>query len=212
MDLMPAAGKGSREDRCRQEVASSASEAEQETHPGCRSILCSGPAMVPGIKGNGTDRTTEFRTRPATPGDVAFLADVVIEAARAQGRVPQDFGEAEFRRRYEAWSEEQLTGGIHASTTSVIELGGEGVGRLRVTRDDKGMELSGIQLRPHVQGRGIGTRIIEELQSEAAGTGLPLDLSVEHDNSRARMLYERLGFVEISRDAAEARLRWQPPG
>lgn len=141
---------------------------------------------------------------------MGFLADVVIEATKAEGRLPAGFDEAEWRRRYMPWTEEQVFGDAPDSTISVIEVGGEAVGRLRVVRDGQHVELAGIQLRPNVQGRGIGTSIIEQLQSEAARARLPLELSVEHDNPRARTLYERLGFVEISRDADEARLRWCP--
>jgi GNAT superfamily N-acetyltransferase len=45
-----------------------------------------------------------------------------------------------------------------------IESGGGRVGRLRITRSPDRIELSGIQLLPHVQGRGIGTAIIKDLK------------------------------------------------
>jgi len=95
-----------------------------------------------------------------------------VRATRAQGRWPADFDEAEFRRHYVSWTETHVRGGDPDSTTSVIELAGEAVGRLRI--------------------------------------GLPLELSVEHDNPRARTLYEHLSFLKIGEDANEARFRWQP--
>lgn len=154
----------------------------------------------------------EWRILPATPSDVGFLTSVVIEATTAQGRLPEGFEEAEWRERYVAWTRAQVGGGVHESTTSVIELGDEAVGRLRVVRRLQHIELSGIQLRPSAQCHGIGTGVIEQLKSEAAATGLPLELSVERDNPRARMLYERLGFVKIAESADEERFRWQPSG
>ena len=93
----------------------------------------------------------------------------------------------------------------------VIELDGEPVRRLRIIRDGQRVELAGIQLHADVQGQGIGSAIIETLKSDAANAGLPFELSVEHDNPRARALYERLGLVEISHDNKEARLRWRAP-
>ncbi|HUB70757.1 MAG TPA: GNAT family N-acetyltransferase [Acidimicrobiales bacterium] len=155
-----------------------------------------------------------YRVRAAGPGDVAFLADVVIEATRAQGRWPKDFDEAEWRARFLTWTEGQVGGELPDSTTSVIELGGEPVGRLRVVRDGQRIELSGIQLLPRVQGRGIGTRVIEELEAEAVKSGLPLELAVERDNPRARMLYERLGFVKVAESEGEGEemFRWQQAG
>jgi ribosomal protein S18 acetylase RimI-like enzyme len=166
---------------------------------------------VPLVAGTDADHTREYQIRPAALSDVGFLADVVVEATRAQGRWPADFDEVAFRRHYTSWTETQVRGEDAHSTTSVIELAGEAVGRLRIVRDGHRVELAGLQLRPVVQGRGIGTAIIEDLKSEAASAGVPLELSVEHDNPRARVLYERLGFVKIGEDAKEARLRWQPP-
>jgi ribosomal protein S18 acetylase RimI-like enzyme len=152
----------------------------------------------------------DHRIRQAEPDDAGFLTDVVVVATRAQGRWPADVDEATFRRDYEAGTRSQLLDGPPASTISVIELGGVPVGRLRVVRDAQCIELAGIQLHPSVQGRGIGTAIIEDLAAEAVEAGADLVLSVEHDNPRARALYERLGFVYVGEDTKEARLRWQP--
>jgi ribosomal protein S18 acetylase RimI-like enzyme len=104
-----------------------------------------------------------------------------------------------------------VQGADRSSLTSVIESGGEPIGRLRVERDANRIELNGIQLRPTVQGRGIGTAINAELQREAANANVPLFLNVDHNNPRARALYERLGFVYVGEDGKEARLRWGPP-
>ena len=146
--------------------------------------------------------TPAWRWRPATADDVAFLADVSIEATRAQGLLPDGFDEDAWREGFEAWTHDQVRGAVEHSTTYVVEVGGERVGRLRVVRPPDGLELAGLQLRPAFQCRGIGTAIIERLTEEAAGR--PFRLSVERTNVRARALYERLGFVEVGGDDAEA--------
>ena len=151
-----------------------------------------------------------YRIRPATLKDVGFLADVVVEATRAQGRLSDAFDETTWRRNFTAWTQKQILGDVPESMTSVIEFGGERVGRLRVTRSRDGIELSGIQLLPKVQGRGIGTAIIEDLKAEAEATGICLDIGVEKDNPRARRLYERLGCVQVAEDEQEHKLRWCP--
>ena len=97
------------------------------------------------------------------------------------------------------------------STTSVIESGDGPAGRLRIARGRDRIELCGIQLLPDVQGSGIGTAIIEDLKAEAQAAGIPLDISVEKDNPRARRLYERLGCVQVAEDEQEYKLRWCPP-
>lgn len=152
-----------------------------------------------------------YQLRPATDEDVGFLADVVFEATQAQGRLPDDFDERQWRGRFGDWTREQLRGEVRNTTTSVIEVDDERAGRLRVTQADDHIELSGIQLVPRVQRRGIGTAIIEELKAQAATAGVPLELGVEKDNPDARKLYERLGFVQIGETEAEFRLRWIPP-
>jgi ribosomal protein S18 acetylase RimI-like enzyme len=152
-----------------------------------------------------------YRIRPATADDVEFLADVVFDATRAQGRLPRDFDERQWRERFCAWTMEQVRGEIPGSATSVVEVDDERAGRLRIARDAGCIELCGIQLLPRIQRRGVGTAIIEDLKAQAAAAGTPLDLEVEKDNPDARKLYERLGFIQIGETEQESRLRWNPP-
>jgi ribosomal protein S18 acetylase RimI-like enzyme len=148
--------------------------------------------------------------RPAAADDAGFLADVVIEATRAQGLLPDGFDERRWRERFSAWTLEQVRGQVPGSTTSVIETGSVRAGRLRVTRTADHIELSGLQLLPRVQRQGIGTAIIEDLKAQAARAGVPLDLDVEKGNRDARKLYERLGFTQIGETERESHLRWDP--
>ena len=141
-----------------------------------------------------------YRIRPATAEDVGFLADVSL--ATAQGRLPADFDEVEWRAGFCDWTIETL------AMTSVIELYDEPIGRLRIRRTPESIELCGIQLLPELQNRGIGTAVIRGLQAEAATTGVPLDLGVEKDNPNARRLYDRLGFAKIGESDTEDKLRW----
>jgi GNAT superfamily N-acetyltransferase len=149
-----------------------------------------------------------YRIRPATGEDVGFLADVVIAATRAQGRLADDFDEPQWRTAFCKWTLEHIRREGADSTTSVIEVDNERAGRLRTTRAADYIELSGIQLLPDVQRRGIGTAIIEDLKAQAAGAGVPLELAVEKDNPDARKLYERLGFLQVAETDDEFRLRW----
>lgn len=136
-----------------------------------------------------------YRLRVATAADIEFLTDVVIEATRDQGRFPPDFEEAGYRAGFSEWTTGQMADAGGASTTYVIEVDGRRAGRLRVVRTPDRIELAGIQLLPGEQSRGTGTRIIRDLLGEASGAGLPMTLSVEKDNPRARALYLRLGFA-----------------
>ena len=155
--------------------------------------------------------------RPATEHDVTFLTDVVIVATRAQGRLPADFDEPAFREGFAEWTREQVRGDAGSdaggnSETSVIEIDGERAGRLRVVRAPDHVELAGIQLLPAHQGHGIGTHLVEQIVTDARKAGLPVRLSVEKDNPRARVLYERLGFVEVGDSEGETQLEWVSRG
>lgn len=148
--------------------------------------------------------------RPATLDDVAFLADVVITATRAQGRFGDDVDEAAYRAGYEDWTRETVRGHIPDCTLSVIEQDGQPIGRLRVLRTETSITLAGIQLLPAYQNQGIGTLLVMQLQREADQQNIPLRIVVEKDNPNAQRLYERLGCRVIGEDAQEYHLEYRP--
>jgi len=152
-----------------------------------------------------------YRLRVATVADVGFLADVVVEATRDQGRVPPDFDETEFRTGFADRTAKQMADPDGASTTYVIEVDGRQAGRLRVVRSQAEIELAGIQLLPGQQSRGIGTQIITDLLSEASNAGSTVTLSVEKDNPRAHTLYRRLGFAVAGETEKEFLMRGPAP-
>jgi GrpB-like predicted nucleotidyltransferase (UPF0157 family)/ribosomal protein S18 acetylase RimI-like enzyme len=156
------------------------------------------------------DPAASYGVRLATLDDAVFLSDVALGAYLELHDPPQDFDADEWRAGYVEWTEEHVRGEVPFSTTSVVLLRGERVGRLRVMRDGQRVELAGIQLLPHAQGRGIGTDVINRLKAEARASAVPLELNVERDNRRARALYDRLGFVKVGEDGEEDRLRWVP--
>jgi GNAT superfamily N-acetyltransferase len=101
----------------------------------------------------------------------------------------------------------------------IVELGGQAIGRLIVDRSGDEVLLMDIALLPQYRGAGIGTRLIQRLQAEAAGAeaagaetagaGKPVRLHVESFN-RALRLYERLGFVRIGDNGIYVHMEWHP--
>lgn len=79
-----------------------------------------------------------------------------------------------------------------------------------MVRTEDELELAGIQLLPSEQSAGIGSRIIADLFAEATAAGKPMTLSVEKDNERARLLYERLGFTATGQTDEEFVMRRVP--
>ena len=152
-------------------------------------------------------RGVDVTIRPATEADVELLTDVVIEATLHQGRLPDDFDEGEFRAGFGEWTAEQVRGELSGSTTAVVQVDGEDVGRLRVVRRPGLLEIAGLQLLPECQGRGIGAAVVETVVAEARAAGVPVELGVEKDNPRARAFWERCGFSYVGEDETEHRLR-----
>ena len=128
--------------------------------------------------------------RPATADDEPFARDCHHRAYRDV--VTRQFG---------PWDEAVQDGFFaakwNAGRTCVIEVGGEPCGLLDITDFDDELFVGEITVLPERQGRGIGTAVITDL----AARGKPMRLQVLHENHRARALYERLGFVEVDRNA-----------
>jgi ribosomal protein S18 acetylase RimI-like enzyme len=81
------------------------------------------------------------------------------------------------------------------TTIGIICWQGTDVGWLEVDRGSDNFLLTGIYILPEYQSRGVGSAVIRQIIREAKETQLPLRLEVLKVNPRARVLYEKLGFV-----------------
>lgn len=90
----------------------------------------------------------------------------------------------------------------HFDCAEVLIRNGEPVGLLKVRRSPAVWEIVQIQLGSRVRGRGIGTRLLEELLAQASAARVDVRLSVLKANP-ARNLYERLGFEVTGEDDHE---------
>ncbi|MER6910714.1 GNAT family N-acetyltransferase [Streptomyces sp. NPDC000594] len=65
------------------------------------------------------------------------------------------------------------------------------------------VELISVWVDPAARGRGVGDRLIQEIETWAAGRGAPLlKLSVRHGNDTALALYTRHGFRDTGEPGA----------
>jgi ribosomal protein S18 acetylase RimI-like enzyme len=76
----------------------------------------------------------------------------------------------------------------------------------QVVRRDGQLFLGSIEVTPSYQGRGIGTAILTRLLADAASAGLTAALTVMKVNTRARQLYERLGFAVAGETATHLQM------
>ena len=80
----------------------------------------------------------------------------------------------------------------------IVELDHEPIGCLWVHSFPDALELERLQLLPEVQGRGIGTHLVERLIATASAAGKSVRLQVFR-TSPAQRLYARLGFEVLDR-------------
>ncbi|MGY6410552.1 MAG: ribosomal protein S18-alanine N-acetyltransferase [Alkalilacustris sp.] len=95
------------------------------------------------------------------------------------------------------WSATEFAGLLAAPDTLLADAP-DGFGLTRVTLDEA--ELLTLAVAPAARGQGLGTRLLAELMARAAARGAAaMLLEVAADNTAARVLYARAGFVEIGR-------------
>lgn len=135
--------------------------------------------------------------RPATEADRAFLWGLHRAALRAAVEATWGWDEADQRRRFEA--------SFDPARRQVVLLDGEPVGALGVEARPGAVRLDLVEVLPEHQGRGIGTAVVQRVVREAGGR--PVELRVLRTNPRARVLYERLGFVETGATETHVEMR-----
>jgi ribosomal protein S18 acetylase RimI-like enzyme len=124
--------------------------------------------------------------RPALSSDRAFIEALYFETQRwIIERLFGWRGDDVERQKFEAFYNE--------GSTRVIVVDSEDVGWISIVSDDAAMEIEQIYLLPRLQNRGIGSRIISDIITEAHGSGRHVTLSTAKINPAIR-LYERLGF------------------
>jgi ribosomal protein S18 acetylase RimI-like enzyme len=145
---------------------------------------------------------TVISLRPATRADDEFCYQ--LHKAAMGGYVVAVWGwEEQVQREYHARA-------FKPRRWQIITVNGANAGMLSVEYRPDEVYLARIELRPRVQGRGIGTRVINALLAEARERGQDLVLDVLVVNERARALYERLGLIEvgpIGEDGVKVRMR-----
>jgi ribosomal protein S18 acetylase RimI-like enzyme len=153
--------------------------------------------------------TPAVRLRPVAASDREFLAAIYAstrmeELAATDWTDAQkaDFCEMQFTAQDAHYRQHYPTADFQ-----VIEIDGTPAGRLYVDRWDKEIRIMDIAFLPAHRGRGIGTRLLLELQQQAAGCGRILSIHVERFNPALR-LYERLGFRMAEDKGVYLLLEW----
>jgi ribosomal protein S18 acetylase RimI-like enzyme len=87
-------------------------------------------------------------------------------------------------------------------TMRAIVIEGRDAGLLHVEYHADEIFLANIQIAPEFQNHGVGAAVVRGIVADAQQRRLPVRLQVLKSNSRARRLYERLGFKLIDETAS----------
>ncbi|MGA7316950.1 MAG: GNAT family N-acetyltransferase [Silvibacterium sp.] len=150
--------------------------------------------------------------RPALPQDEIFLYDL-YSAVRAPefdlAPIPAEQKELlirmQFRAQLSAYTEKYPNSCYH-----VVLLDSKPVGRLWVAPGDGEWQLVDIAVHPQLQGKGIGTELVQRLQQEAAKVRLPIRCCVFRFNPGSLRFHRRLGFSVVREDQTHYYLEWRP--
>jgi ribosomal protein S18 acetylase RimI-like enzyme len=138
--------------------------------------------------------TVEFRV--VGPSDAAMLADIFTEIDEAFFR-PHPFTPDEARRIADE-------GGRDTYALLLEDGRATAYGMLRGWTEGYPVPSLGIAVRTSAQGRGLGRLMMAHLQAEAMRRGATVvRLRVHPDNTRARRLYETLGYAYAGEDRGE---------
>lgn len=150
-----------------------------------------------------------LRLRPQSSGDRPFLLQLFGQSRRA-----------EFAAL--GWSKDQLDAFLYAQFKAqsltyaqrfpgarfdIVELDALAIGRFYVAKRAAAYVIIDLTIDPAWRGRGIATRLISDLQREAAGEGGWISLQV-HTGSAARRLYARSGFTTVAERGSDVQMRW----
>ncbi len=111
----------------------------------------------------------------------------------------------------ERWQRGNFLEEMATASIWVVQADNEVAGYLQVQIQAERIYLRNIALLPALRGRGVGTRLVGQLQAKAAERGIPIELSVFRINVAARRFYERLGFTRTQDGQTHIGMTWHSP-
>jgi len=152
--------------------------------------------------------------RPESTADIPFLQQLYASArAREMAQVQhwtqgqkREFLDGQFAAQRAYYRQH-----YPEASYDVIERDGVPIGRLYVAGMRREVILMDITLLDAERNGGLGTALVQALQSRAVDEGKIASLHVEDENP-ARRLYDRLGFVEVAAVTFYKLMHWVPEG
>ena len=99
---------------------------------------------------------------------------------------------------------------VQEGRISIIKLDGTNAGMVQIFDEDSSVEVAEIQVLPEFQNRGIGSTVIADIVKRAHANQKPVTLSTGLKNTRAKKLYQRLGFELVKETDAKIYFELRP--
>lgn len=159
----------------------------------------------------GVSSLPSIRFRSVSAEDHDFLYDVYASTRRHEftGNGWDDTTIETFLRMQFQLQDAQYRRNEPGATFDIILVDDQPAGRLYLRRTEREIRLADIALFPAFRGRGVGSRIVEGLVTEADAGGLVMSLHVEQTNP-IRRFYETLGFRQRGEGSVYLYMERQP--
>jgi ribosomal protein S18 acetylase RimI-like enzyme len=152
-----------------------------------------------------------YALRPETDADIPFLMQLYA-STREQELAPVPWT----AEQKQAFCTSQFQAQRHHYRTyytscafDVIEQNGTPAGRLYLDSYPSRLYIVDIAIMPAWRNRGVGTAILQALQTTAGASGRGVGIMVEKFNPALR-LYRRLGFAESADHEVYWEMDWRP--
>jgi len=149
----------------------------------------------------------KLELREATADDESFLLEVYVST-----RIEELAGLGWDEQQKQAFIKMQFLARERTYPrvdNRIIVLNGRPVGRILVERNEKEILLRDIALLTAYRNGGVGSRMVQDLITEAGVAGKPLRLHVLAASPAVR-LYERLGLCRTGDDGTYLEMMWIP--
>lgn len=146
----------------------------------------------------------------ATENDLPLLYSITQQAmSEVNKKINGDrkYSEEERKIHYDKYVSEFSP---KLSSTMLISLNNQFVGRLRVDENADTLHIGGIQIIPEFQNKGIGGHIISTLIDRSNQTHKPVTLLVHKVNQKAIGFYTSRGFRIVSETESQYKMQYSP--
>jgi GNAT superfamily N-acetyltransferase len=149
--------------------------------------------------------------RPAQSLDEIFLYDLYSAVRSPEfAQAPITASQREFLIRMQFQAQTSAYSQMFPNSCyHIVLLDGKPFGRLWVAQGESEFHLVDIAVHPSLQGKGIGTVLVQRLQQEAAKARLPIRSTVLRFNPGSLRFHQRLGFATVRADEMHYYMEWR---